>query len=385
MARQTRSLKSVDRLAVAWLSNAPSGDQIDLLTAFAARPEVDLNVIYCSSKPLKGKLNVQAPDGRGVLLKGSRLPGPGGGLFLNADIVPRLMKGNYDLVVVGGYSHLTMQMAMLVRALQRRPWVLFGERPGMKPGSYLHNSARKVAMCLVRSAGGIIATGRLAREAYTAHFGSPERIFSVPYLINHDEFMQIRREPGPPAGTLRFLTCSELIHRKGIDVVISAFQHVARRNPSVSLTIVGDGIERSRLTNAVDKMYRDRIIFRGLVPYSERAKAFADADVFIHPARHEGWGVVVQEAMAAGLPVISTRQTGAAYELIDPGTNGFLFDAEDEEALATYMNWFVDHRAVINEFGSSARAAVAHLTPEWGAAELVRITQSVISSHPASA
>jgi glycosyltransferase involved in cell wall biosynthesis len=375
---------------VAWLSNAPSGDQIDLLTAFAARPEVDLNVIYCSGKALKGKLDVQSPNGRGVLLRGPKLPGPSGGLFLNADIVPWLMKGNYDLVVVGGYSHLTMQMAMLVRALQRKPWVLFGERPGMNPKNYLHNSARKVAMRLVRSAGGIIATGRLAREAYTAHFGSSERIFSVPYLINHDEFMQIRRESGPP-GTLRFLTCSELIHRKGIDVVISAFQHVARRNPSVSLTIVGDGIERNRLINAVDNAYCDRIIFRGAVPYSERAKAFADADVFIHSARHEGWGVVVQEAMAAGLPVIATRQTGAAYELIAPGTNGFLFDAEDEDALVTSINWFADHRAAISEFGSSARAAVAHLTPEWGAAELVRITQSVVSRavvsrhHPASA
>src|SRR5438552_7664060 len=131
MGRQSRSMKSVDQLAVAWPSHAPSGDQIDLLTAFAARPEVDLNVIYCSGKPLKGELDVQSPDGRGVLLKGPKLPGPSGGLFLNADIVPRLMKGNYDLVVFGGYSHLTMQMAIVVRALQKKPCVLFGERSGM--------------------------------------------------------------------------------------------------------------------------------------------------------------------------------------------------------------------------------------------------------------
>src|SRR5437773_1224023 len=112
MGPQARSMNSAGRLAVAWLSNAPSGDQIDLLTAFAARPEVDLNVIYCSGKPLKGELDVQSPDGRGMLLNGPRLPGPGGGVFLNADIVPWLMRSNYDLLVVGGYSHLTMQMAM---------------------------------------------------------------------------------------------------------------------------------------------------------------------------------------------------------------------------------------------------------------------------------
>src|SRR5438874_9907740 len=112
MAQQAHIMKSVDSLAVAWLSNAPSGDQIDLLTAFAARPEVDLNVIYCSGKPLKGELDVQSPNGRGLLLNGSRLPAPDGGLFLNPDIVPRLMRFDYDLLVVGGYSHLTMQIAM---------------------------------------------------------------------------------------------------------------------------------------------------------------------------------------------------------------------------------------------------------------------------------
>src|SRR5947208_205371 len=123
MAQQALGMKSSNRLVVAWLSNAPSGDQIDLLTAFAARPEVDLNVIYCSGKPLKGETDAQSPNGRGILLNGSKLPAPNGGLFLNADIVPRLMRSDYDLLVVGGYSHLTMQIAMIVRALQKKPWV----------------------------------------------------------------------------------------------------------------------------------------------------------------------------------------------------------------------------------------------------------------------
>jgi glycosyltransferase involved in cell wall biosynthesis len=378
-------MKSVDRLAVAWLANAPSGDQMDLLTAFAARPEVDLKVIYCSGKSLKGDLDVHSPNGRGMLLRGSTLPGPSGGFLLNTDIVPKLMRSDYDLVVVGGYSHPTMQIAMIVRALQKKPWVLFAERPGMSPRNYWHNSARKVAMRMVRSADGIIATGRLAQQAYDAYFGFSDRIFSVPYLIDHEEFMQIPREDGSPRGPVRFMTCSQLIHRKGIDVVIPAFQRAALINPAISLTIVGDGVERNRLAASIDKAHRDRIVFRGSVPFAERATAFAEADVFIHSARHEGWGVVVQEAMAAGLPVIATKQTGAAYELIDPGTNGFLFGAEDEEALATRINWFADHRDEVSQFGRSARAAVAHLTPEWGAAELVRITQSVISRHqPAS-
>jgi glycosyltransferase involved in cell wall biosynthesis len=377
MGQQARNIAPVKRLSVAWLSNAPSGDQIDLLTAFAARPEVDLEIIYCSGNALKGEMDVKASNGTSRLLRRSKLPG---GLYLNPDIVPRLMRSSYDLLVVVGYSHLTMQLAMMVRAMQKRPWVMFAERHGMNPRNTLYNSARRLVMRLVRSADGIIATGRLAQEAYTAQFGSSDHIFSLPYLINHDEFMKIQRV-NRPLGPVRFMTCGELIHRKGIDTVISAFQRAARVNLDISLVIVGDGVERTPLAALISDVYRDRIVFRGAVPFRERADAFAEADVFIHSARHEGWGVVIQEAMAAGLPVIATKQTGAAHELIKPGHNGFLFGAEDEQALEGHINWFADHREKIFGFGGSARVAVSHLTPEWGAAELVRITQSVISKH----
>src|SRR5205807_17779 len=116
-----------------------------------------------------------------------------------------------------------------------------------------------------------------------------------------------------PSKTVSFMTCAELVPRKGLDVLIKAFQHAAQSNPDISLTIVGDGPERQTLSASIKDEYRQRITFRGAVRFSERAKVFAGAHVFIHAARHDGWGVVIQEALAAGLPVIGTRQTGAAY------------------------------------------------------------------------
>ena len=114
-------------LRVAWLTNAPSGDQIDLLTALASRPEIDLRVIYCSPHSMKGEIQASDPCGRGVFLNGPRLPGPSGGAFLNPSIVRVLTRSHYDVLIVGGYAHLTMQLAMLVRAVQRKPWLLFAD------------------------------------------------------------------------------------------------------------------------------------------------------------------------------------------------------------------------------------------------------------------
>jgi glycosyltransferase involved in cell wall biosynthesis len=146
----------------------------------------------------------------------------------------------------------------------------------------------------------------------------------------------------------------------------------------ISLTIVGDGPERNLLSDCVTDECRNRITFSGEVAFAQRADAFAEADVFIHPARHDGWGVVIHEALAAGLPVIATRETGAAYDLVQDGENGFLVNAEDEDALVKRILWFADNRNEIPKFSERARAAIAGLTPEWGAAELVRITQSVV-------
>ncbi|HYW73827.1 MAG TPA: glycosyltransferase family 4 protein [Pyrinomonadaceae bacterium] len=364
-------------LRVAWLTNAPSADQIDLLTALAARPEVDLSVFYCSPKSTKGEVHFSAPSGRGAFLSGPKLPGPAGGFFLNPSIVGVLTRSSYDVLIVSGYAHATMQLAMLVRAVQGKPWLLFAERAGMVQ-NYGHAVGRKLAMVMVRSAAGIIATGRLAEEAFARQFGSSRRLFSLPYLINHEEFLRLPR-PQSGAADVSFMACGSLIRRKGIDVLITAFQQAAQVRSDISLTIVGDGPEMQALKDSVTSDCRDRITFRGAISFNERPQIFGEADVFIHPARHDGWGVVIHEALAAGLPVIATRETGAAYELVQDGRNGFLVDAEDEATLAERILWFADNRPAIESFSRDARAAVAGLTPEWGAAELVRITQSVAS------
>jgi len=378
-------MKSSNRWRIAWLTNAPSADQIDLLAALAARPDVELSVLYCSPHAVKGEIDSGAPLGRGMALTGSTLPGLEGGLFFNPSVIRTLVGSAYDVLIISGYAHLTMQLAMLVRVLQRKPWLLFAERPGLNQASFRRRLLRRIAMYMVPSAAGVIATGRLAREAFASQLDPLKDLFSVPYLINHTDFLCLKRSSRAPE-IVSFMACGQLVHRKGFDVLLKAFERAVQVRRDISLTIVGDGPERTALATLITDDCRDRVSLLGPVPFDERVRVFADADVFIHPARHEGWGVVVQEALAAGMPVIATRQTGAAYDLIDPGTNGFLFDAEDEEALVSYINWFADHRAAISEFGRSARAAVAHLTPEWGAAELVRITQSVISRHhPASA
>jgi len=273
-----------------------------------------------------------------------------------------------------------MQLAIFVRALQGKPWVMFAERPGMTEGVRWIDSMRSVALLPVRSADAIIATGLLAKTKYESRFGLSPQVFSLPYLIDSQPFQKIERKNGHGRKRISLLACGQLIPRKGFDVLISAFQRVAG-SKDIQLSIVGDGPEKEVLQESVASEFRDRVKFVGFVPFSERLKFFAAADVFVHPARHDGWGVVIQEAMSAGLPVIATVETGAAYELVADGKNGFLIDAGDEAALSDRIAWFADHAEKIPAFGASARSSVAGLTPEWGASELIRIAETILEKR----
>ena len=102
------------------------------------------------------------------------------------------------------------------------------------------------------------------------------------------------------------------------------------------------------------------------------------AAVLVLPSRHDGWGVVIQEALSAGLPVIATRQTGAAYDLVEEGKNGFLVEADDEDQLYDRIVWFSEHQEQIPGFAASARIKASTLTPEWGATQIVEIARDVL-------
>jgi glycosyltransferase involved in cell wall biosynthesis len=131
----------------------------------------------------------------------------------------------------------------------------------------------------------------------------------------------------------------------------------------------------------IPEEFRSRVRFLGDVPFEARAMSFTLGDVFVHPARHDGWGIVIQEAMAAGLPVIGTRETGAACDLVEDGRSGFLVPAGSEEMLFRRMTWFVEHPEEIEHFGRRGRLRARCYTPEWGADKFVDMVRETVAGQ----
>jgi glycosyltransferase involved in cell wall biosynthesis len=132
-------------------------------------------------------------------------------------------------------------------------------------------------------------------------------------------------------GQTRYLFVGRLIETKGVDVLLEAF----RQLDAGELWVAGDGPLRPMVEAAAARDPRIRLL--GYVEGAALADVYGQADVFVLPSLYEAWGLVVHEALAYGLPVIASDQVGAADDLIDPGTNGYVVRAGSSPALAEAM------------------------------------------------
>lgn len=163
------------------------------------------------------------------------------------------------------------------------------------------------------------------------------------------------------------LASSRFVERKNLIRLVQAFAEVAgpcqsRPDVTLDLCLVGDGPERPALQsicNSLDltmvelapwelacspdsTMLKSRVFLPGFRQIAELPRFYAHACCFVHPAISEPWGLVMNEAMACGLPLLASRNCGAAEELVFHGVNGFLFDPLDSSALAACLHTFLN-------------------------------------------
>jgi glycosyltransferase involved in cell wall biosynthesis/peptidoglycan/xylan/chitin deacetylase (PgdA/CDA1 family) len=249
------------------------------------------------------------------------------------------------------------------------PWVYMNEP--FRPRGRVSKIKNTLLRLMLRRAAGAIGMGREAKARYADLVGSAKPSVSIPYYLNLDEFLN---HPIPAAPTktapVRFVTAAQMIGRKGIDVLLAACNRLPKAG--WSLTVAGDGPLRIALEQAFRHRWGpEQVRFLGEIPYAQRAAIFADQHVFVFPSRWDGWGMAPVEAMAAGLPVISTDQVMSMREFVREDENGYLIPSEDPTALAERMCRFLTHPERIPVMGRAARAALANYRPEVGAKRLL--------------
>jgi len=224
-------------------------------------------------------------------------------------------------------------------------------RPGLQFGP-LEPPLRALCRATLRKADAIIALTNGARD-YVRALGVETPIHVVPAGARVDAYPA--REPSANGAPLRVICLSYLIARKRIELTVQAIARVRARGKDVTLTIAGDGPERARLETLIGELRLDGAVrMTGYVDHDQTPALLANADLFVTMSDIETLPAAVIEAMAAGLPVISTRTEGAV-ELVEDGVTGSLVPFDDAQALAQQIERFADDAPMRTACGLAAR------------------------------
>jgi glycosyltransferase involved in cell wall biosynthesis len=244
-----------------------------------------------------------------------------------------------QLVIFNFYNDSRALELLNRRARSGRTWCFWGERPGFI-SPLLGRVARLWRLrALHRSRAAIWGIGQMAVDAYKREFGDHRAYVNLPYFSNLERFgTTAKAREGAPrsAGERVSLFSGALIRRKGGDLLAQAFARVADEVPAGRLVIMGAGELEPSLKAGLSRQ-RHRVQFLGFQDWKNLHEIYSKADILCVPSRHDGWGLVVPEGLASGLPVISTTATGSAVEFVKNGTNGWLIPGSDLEALCLSM------------------------------------------------
>ena len=198
---------------------------------------------------------------------------------------------------------------------------------------------------------GAIASSSEARDVF-AHYGLPsDRILTAVMPVDVDFFhrratawrasaeLQIDRAqyPGPI-----LLSVGRVTERKGYRELFAMYAEIVKRKPEVSLVIAGDGPDRDEHEAAVRARGWTRVRFLGFQQAEDVVKCLALADVFVFHTLCDPFGAVLSEAMAAGVPAVSSVYAGATRDLIEDGVTGFRIDPKDAASSADTIRRVLD-------------------------------------------
>jgi glycosyltransferase involved in cell wall biosynthesis len=305
------------RVKVFVLTDSPSPYQVELFNEIAGQGGCELKVGYLRSRdPLRQWTPTELRH-ESIEIEGSMRGA-------------REAVRDADVVVFNYYFHSHATELIRARASHGGPWCFWGERPGSQQPAWAGRLLRRWKLARLHgSQAPIWGIGKFAVDEYRREFGPRRPYFNLPYFSNLERFETASRQPG--RGRV-FLFCGSLIPRKGVDLLARAFVQVATELPDVRLRIAGDGQLRQSLMQTL-RPVSDRVEFLGFRDWGELPELYASADVLCVPSRYDGWGLVVPEGLAAGVPVIATDRMGAALEFVQTGVNGWLVPASDETAI----------------------------------------------------
>jgi glycosyltransferase involved in cell wall biosynthesis len=264
---------------------------------------------------------------------------------LFGDLKKYILSRKIQMIILLGYNDLTR--LLLIRWAKRAaiPVILTGDSnifADAQTPLFTRFFKGFVLRWVLRHVSALMPMGTCGRAFFRRYIDHDLPEFLFPYepdyaaLDSPDPIRlnRFRLKHGLTANRKRLLYCGRLIQVKRVDMLLRAFISIAQARPEWDLVIVGQGPLREDLESLIPDHLRERVKWLGFLQADEVVLAYHSCEVLVHPAEFEPWGLVINEATACHLPIITTSVVGAAVELVQHNSNGLIVAPGSIETLA---------------------------------------------------
>lgn len=356
-------------MKVLYQTNLPSPYTVDFFNLLGQ--ECDLTVLYerhtASDRDAKW-VSDSAKSYQEIYLKGKTI----GNENSFCPSIIKYVKADYDRIIIGDYGTFTAMWAIRYMRKHKIPYILSTD------GGFANyeeaDLKKKLKTYLIGGATKWLSSGGLSDE-YLVHYGAKaDRIVRYTFTslmkkdilespVPYEEKIKARKKLGLEGDTV-LIGVGQLIHRKGWDVLANSLRILAKDgNSSKNIQAYIVGGEEEKLIELIGELPPNLHV----IPFMYKQELFEyykAADIFVLPTREDIWGLVVNEAMACGLPVITTDRCNAGIELIEDGVNGYIVPVGDEEKLKAAIMKLSSDAGIISEIAFNNLKKIVKYTYE---------------------
>jgi glycosyltransferase involved in cell wall biosynthesis len=364
-----------DKLKVLFLVNIPSPYRVSFFNELGKL--CDLTVLFerrSSDEREESWHDYNFENFKGIFLKGIKYKK---NQAISLDFVKYIKKNKYDHIIVGCYATPTGLLLINYLKLKRIPFIL--NIDGGLINDKENGLKKSIKRYFISGASAWLSTGEVGSK-YLEHYGARKnKIFTYPFttlkeadlltrILEKDEKIKLRNELGLEGNKI-ILTIGQFIPRKGFDILINACSLI----PSdTSIYFVG-GKPTKEYLELKDTLQLKNIHFLGFKSKDEILNYYRAVDLFVLPTREDIWGLVINEAMANGLPVITTNKCVAGLELVEDYDNGFIVTVEDINELSMRINEIIKNDKLMIKMSKSSLRKARKYTVENMAFETHKI------------
>jgi glycosyltransferase involved in cell wall biosynthesis len=378
------------RIRVAFINTHPIQYFAPLYADLNRAEDLSVTALYLSDHSVRGatdhgfghivKWDIDLVAGyKACFVRGAERRGEPAGFF--SMVVPQLWhevrRGAFDALVLHGHTPAaTLVAAAAAKALRIPTFMHCETHLGLRRSALKSLLRRPLLGAYYRRLDGVLAIGSANREFYRA-IGVPERrIFYMPYAVDNRRFMAQARLTDSERKELRdgfgveddrsiVLYAAKLQRRKRPDDLLRAAAGLHREGVVFHVVMVGSGEMHRELCVLAQQLELPNIHFAGFVNQAALPRVYGACDLFVLPSENEPWGLAVNEAMCAGLPIVASSEIGCVPDLVQDGRNGRTFSVGNVEGLTEALRPLLTDLELRQRMGATSREIIAR----WSYAE----------------